>query len=270
MFWLTTFAISAAVVTLAIGALLAAKISNPLSAIASIAQSLGKQEALVPPPPSYKEVNIVTDALMGAAAELAKLRERERLLVGESSHRVKNILAVVQSLVQQTLRGEGVTDEARTNLLERLQALARAQDVLTSQHGERAFIDEIISAEFSAYGDRMRAAGPQVRVGPKFAQTFSLILHELATNASKYGALSNDNGRVSIAWSTTGQGGEERFQFQWRERDGPPVRAPVRKGFGTTLLESTLAVDGAAPPKLSFDAGGLSYVFEVPLSMVRD
>lgn len=96
----------------------------------------------------------------------------------------------------------------------------------------------------------------------------SLILHKLATNASKYGALLNDS--VSIAWSTTGQGEEVRFQFQWLERGGPEVSQPARKGFGTTLLEGALAVDGATPPKLSFDAGGLSYGFEVPLSTVTD
>jgi signal transduction histidine kinase len=179
----------AGLLTLVLGTYFAARISRPLRTIAGSAQRLGRTDDLVLPPATYKEANMVNAALESAAAELAKLRDREQLVVRESSHRVKNILAVVQSLQQQTLRDGRPAEEARMTLTRRLEALARAQNVLTSTERDAASLSRIVAAELLPYTGRISIDGPLVIVEGAYAQTFSLLVHELATNAAKYGAL---------------------------------------------------------------------------------
>ena len=114
----------------------------------------------------------------------------------------------------------------------------------------------------------MKAAGPVLMLNSRVAQTFALLVHELATNATKYGALSRPEGQVSIRWSIEDAGAEARFKFHWQERDGPPVTPPVRRGFGCTMLEKAAAQDFGAHPKINFAPTGLTYEIDAPLSVV--
>jgi two-component sensor histidine kinase len=101
-------------------------------------------------------------------------------------------------------------------------------------------------------------------------QTFSLLLHELATNAAKYGALSNEHGRVSVTWTAEDRGGDRRFKFRWKETGGPTVSAPSKSGFGSALLQAAMPTGAGAAPRLSFDADGFIYELDVPLSVLGD
>jgi two-component sensor histidine kinase len=130
-------------------------------------------------------------------------------------------------------------------------------------------VAEIIRLEFEGFSDRVTAEGPDVMLNSRAAQTFALLLHELATNAAKYGALLlPDRGHVDIDWSIAGEAEEARFRFHWQEQGGPAVVAPTRKGFGSILLERLAAQDFSAQPKITFAPAGLSYLIDASLSVM--
>ena len=263
---LTAVALSAALVTMVLGALFASMISRPLWTAAKMAEALGRQETLVGARGSYREADAVAEAMQNASRELAKLRVRERLVVRESSHRVKNILAVVQSLAQRSLSDERPSNAARTIFLERLHALGRAHDMLILADWEGAPLAEIVAAELKPYGGRVRIEGPPLMIGGRLTQTFSLLLHELATNAVKYGALSNDDGTVTVTWRTEDDEGTRRFKFRWKESGGPMVTPPSTRGFGSTLLQAAMPTDANTPPRIGFEEDGFVYELDMPLS----
>jgi two-component sensor histidine kinase len=211
---------------------------------------------------------MVTAALKAAAEELTKLRDREALIVRESIHRVKNVLAVVRSLVQQSFREGRPIEESRTTLLHRLEAIARAQNALAATDRDAASLAEIISSELSPYAGRITLEGPEVMVSGTLVQTFSLLVHELATNALKYGAFSNATGHVAVSWSIEGQGDAAHLAFRWQEQNGPPVSLPQGKGFGSTLLEAALPTGPLGPARLTFEPAGLVYEVEIPMSAI--
>ena len=197
--------------------------------------------------------------------ERKHVEEHQRFLMGELAHRGGNLLAVIQSIVARTLIGAKPLPEERNTLTRRLQALARSQSALMSKGFQGALVTEIIRLEFEGFSDRVTAVGPNVMLNSRAAQTFALLLHELATNATKYGALLQpDKGQVDIHWSIEGEGEEARFRFQWRERDGPPVVVPTRKGFGSILLEKLAAQDFGTQPEITFAPEGLSYSIDAP------
>jgi two-component sensor histidine kinase len=200
--------------------------------------------------------------------QLRASEERQRTLMTELEHRGNNLLTVIQSIVSRTLTGTRSPSEVKELLMRRVQALARSQSVLVIEGFEGAPVAEIIRLEFEAFSERVGAVGPDVMLNPKAAQTFGLLVHELATNAAKYGALSRPDGRVAIQWSIEGAGIEARFKLFWKERGGPPVVPSTRQGFGRILLEKVVAQDFDAQPKMGFAPDGLSYEIDAPLSAV--
>jgi len=192
--------------------------------------------------------------------------QRQIFLMNELAHRGKNLLAVVQSIASLSLSGTRSLTEARDVLTRRIQALARSQSVFVAEGIEGASLAEIVGREFEGFSDRIEAVGPEVILNPRAAQTFALVVHELATNATKYGALSRADGRVAIQWSILGAGAEARFRFQWRERNGPPVEPPTSRGFGHMVLERAAALDFGASPKIDFAPEGVSYEIDALLS----
>jgi len=193
---------------------------------------------------------------------------RQRLLINELNHRVKNTLASIQSIVRQTLRADEATARVRERLIERLLAMSAAHDVLTRESWEGAALDEIVRQGVAPFVDdrdpgRVSIAGPSLRVGASTALSLALAVHELATNAAKYGALSIPAGKVVIAWDQVGDNGAV---LTWAERDGPPVAPPDRKGFGTRLLDRGLSADLGGQPKLTFDVEGVRAVLPVRLA----
>jgi PAS domain S-box-containing protein len=197
-----------------------------------------------------------------------KAEDRQRLLTNELAHRGKNLLAVIQSIASRSLSGTRTLAEAREALMQRLYALARSHSLLLAEAFEGAPLAEIVRLEFEAFSDRVRASGPEVMLNPEATQTFALLVHELATNATKHGALSLPGGHVDIHWSIQGAGAEATCKFQWQERDGPPVVLPTDRGFGRTLLEQAVAKEFGAQPKIGFAPEGFSYEIDAPLSVI--
>jgi PAS domain S-box-containing protein len=188
--------------------------------------------------------------------------ERQTLLVHELNHRVKNTLATVQSLVSQTLRNAKGPGSAREDIEARLLAFSRAHDVLTRESWEGADLTDIVDEAIGPYREkdysRFAVSGPFVRLKPQAALGLAMALQELATNAAKYGALSNAAGRVLVTWSVSGSAEERRLHFNWTESGGPPVDPPARRGFGSRLIERSLAQQLGADVSLRFPTSGLT------------
>lgn len=171
---------------------------------------------------------------------------RQQLLVNELNHRVKNSLAVVQAIAQQTLSGARSLPDAREAFTARLIALAGAHDVITRENWAGADLAEVIERSVKAQmdrPDRLAVDGPPVTVSPKLALSLALAFHELTTNAMKYGALSAPAGRIVLSWTVSREGGARRLALRWAETGGPPVAPPSHRGFGSRLVERALAAD---------------------------
>lgn len=203
-------------------------------------------------------------AIARDVTERRRHEERQRLLVNELNHRVKNTLSLVQGLALQTFQDGRDINEARSLFQERLAALAVAHDLLTRESWEGATLDQLVGEAIGHHdssGDRIRWSGPSVTLSPKAAVSLVMALHELSTNAAKYGALSAD-GDVEVSWDVV-EG--ERLRIEWRERDGPPVKPPARRGFGLRMIERALASDLSGQARLEFDPAGLICRIEAPL-----
>jgi two-component sensor histidine kinase len=184
-----------------------------------------------------------------------ELLERYELLARELQHRTKNLLAVILSIAGANLRVGGDGPEV---FISRLHALAAAQDLLMEGDGRGAYLSHIVRAVTSSFGNRIAIDGPQVHLNSTLAQGFALIAHELATNAVKHGALSRDEGSVTISWSVAVAASETTLIFNWKERGGPRVLPPARKSFGTVLLERAVPTSGP-PPRLHYGSQGFDY-----------
>ncbi|HXB52342.1 MAG TPA: sensor histidine kinase, partial [Rhizomicrobium sp.] len=214
-------------------------------------------------------------AIAGASRDLSELKRAEetrRLLVNELDHRVKNTLAIIQSIVIQTLRGATDLEAARKAVDARIISLAAAHDLLTQRSWSGADIADVVAraiAPFSA--GQVTLAGPSFDISPKQTLSLSLALHELATNAAKYGALSGPEGRVELRWEAR----DGKLHLDWRESGGPPVASPRHRGFGSRLLERGLFRDQNEKTRLEFAADGvrcsiifaLNWTPEIPLSV---
>ena len=196
--------------------------------------------------------------------------QHQRLLIDELNHRVKNTLATVQSIATQTLRNADSNDEAYVSLETRLLALSRAHDVLTRENWEGADLIEVVAQAIAPYrgrgSERFRIDGPGVRLCPRMSLAIAMAIQELATNAVKYGALSNADGGVVIDWSVTNGVTPPRLAFRWCEEGGPTVKAPKRRGFGSRLIERNLARDLDGSVKITFAPSGVVCTVDAPIS----
>ena len=218
----------------------------------------------------------VTNLIDGAVLTFFDITERHRgdeqkaLLAKELQHRTANLFAVIMSIANRTLSGDQPMAAARDVFTARIKALANAHALLTVDLAEGGPLEDIIRNELASFSARISISGPRIVLTPAATQGFGLIVHELATNAIKYGALANKAGRVSVTWSHIDLNGQEpRLAFRWRERGGPEVQPPARKGFGSKLLER--AIDTSTHPAV-FDYAlvGLTYDLEVSLSAICD
>jgi two-component sensor histidine kinase len=207
---------------------------------------------------------VTPDGLMALAAVVdisgRKQAEAHReLLLAELNHRVKNTLAVVQSIANQTFKGARTSPEARRAFEARLVTLSRAHDLLTQSHWENAALDDLVADTLEARDanrQRIALSGPRVLLSPRQALGLAMALHELFTNATKYGALSNEAGRVELVWTRSDMP-VPRLTLVWRERGGPPVTPPKSQGFGSLLLERALAQDLDGEVATEFNPEGL-------------
>jgi two-component sensor histidine kinase len=191
-----------------------------------------------------------------------EMLERHDLLARELQHRTKNLLAVIQAIASASLQ----ESKGREAFFARLHALAAAQDLIINAAGRGALMKDIVANAIESFGARVSIDGPEVFVNPNTAQGFALILHELATNAAKHGALTTESGSVSVRWSVDATFAEPAILFQWKELGGPPATPPKRKGFGTVLLERAVPTTGEPP---HFDYSPEGFTFQVRAALAQ-
>lgn len=198
--------------------------------------------------------------LRTALARANAAKEAEGLLAAELQHRVKNILAIVQSLASQTFRAADAPEAVRRDFDERLIALAGAHNLMTAAGRGPVALQGLAERTLKPFDPaRFRLSGEPAALDPDQAVALSLCLHELATNAVKHGALSTDGGHVELAWRRTTDDGARRVAVEWIERGGPPVAEPTRNGFGARLLRRGLGRPASAGAVLSFDPEGVRW-----------
>jgi two-component sensor histidine kinase len=203
------------------------------------------------------------------ARDVARGEALQALMVNELNHRVKNTLATVQSISAQSFRDTSNLADARDKFDARLIALGRAHNILSEERWLDADLQEIVNGILMPLGlkdsERVRLSGPAIRVPPRAALMLSMVLHELATNAVKYGALSGPTGRLSVDWCLQGEGNDARVELDWRESGGPAVMPPKRKGFGLRMIEQSMSAQLGGKADLDFAPEGVVCRLEFPL-----
>jgi two-component sensor histidine kinase len=221
-------------------------------------------------PHEADEATPVTEWL-GTAADAEGLRGPERrhwLVVAELQHRVRNVLGLVRSLVRRTAETSISAEEYAAHLEGRISALTRTQAFAMRQPRDGVNLEELVDAELIAHAARdgkVKTAGPLVRLRPKAAETLGLALHELTTNAVKFGALSIPQGHLTITWRRELDREDPCVRLEWVE-EGVPTRAPTHRGFGRDLIERTVPYELRGASRLTFEADGLRCVIDVPLT----
>jgi PAS domain S-box-containing protein len=204
-------------------------------------------------------------SMVGTAQDITERKsreERERLLLHELNHRAKNILSVVDAIAHQT--ATGAPEDFVERFSERIQALSANQELLVRGEWKGVETEDLVRAQLAHFddliGSRIAVQGPKLRLKAPSAQAIGLALHELATNAGKYGTLSTDTGRVDISWGIDG----DTFTMSWVEREGPPVSPPKRRGFGTKVMEAMAQRSLAGNVDLNFAPSGLTWRLTCP------
>ncbi len=211
-------------------------------------------------------------SLGGTVQDITERKEREEkehLLMREINHRAKNMLSVVDAIAHQTATRN--PEDFIERFSERVQALSANQDLLVRNEWNGVEIGDLVHAQLAHFagliGSRIATQGPKLRLNPASAQAIGLALHELATNAGKYGALSTDNGRVNIGWGMTD---DDAFTMSWAERDGPPVSAPQRRGFGAIVIEAMAERSVGGTVDLDYAPSGVTWRLTCPATNVLE
>jgi PAS domain S-box-containing protein len=200
-------------------------------------------------------------------SERNRAQEHIKHLLRESSHRSKNLLAVIQAIAAQTARAAGSVDQFQDRFGQRLRSMALSHDLLVSEDWKRARLADLVCVQLQPFvepGSRLQLVGPDVYVTPDAAQHIGLALHELATNAAKYGAWSTAAGQVTVSWQTDESPPDAGLHLSWRERNGPRVAPPSHKGFGTTLTQDVIADALETKVAAEFAPEGLTWTIEIP------
>jgi len=198
-------------------------------------------------------------------SEKKQAQARQELLTREIQHRTKNLFAVVLAVVTRSFADKYTVKDAEAAVVGRLRSLGQTHIMLMDKEWQGAELGEIVRAEMRPYAGRVQVEGPALMLTERAAENFALALHELATNAAKYGALSSTKGRVRITWSKPASNGSNRFIFRWQEQGGPPVGVPTQKGFGSAVLEQVMAEHFEVPPQIQFPVTGVIYELSGPL-----
>jgi two-component sensor histidine kinase len=241
--------------------------TRPLNDATRLAARVGQGETVTGGASPLVEANMLIETLGAASSELARRQEHTIFLMRELAHRAKNQLAVVKGLALQTLRQSSSLEEFRAQFDRRLQGLAQSQDILVRENWQGGWLSDLVHAHLDVFaaGSRLELRGPALFLDSTAVQNIGFALHELATNASKHGALAEPDGRVIVAWSAPAN---ERVRLAWTEQDGPAVAAPLRKGFGHRVIMELVphALQGEAG--IDFAAEGLRWHLEFPASHV--
>jgi PAS domain S-box-containing protein len=207
-------------------------------------------------------------SILSVSRDITKLKAAEdqlRLVSLELKHRMKNTIAMIQAIANQTFKAGGDIMDAKGVFMGRLGTLSSAQDLLTQTDWASALMRPLVESATATHGDarRFKINGPDLRLSSKCALGLALALHELGTNATKYGALKDECGYVAISWGVETGG---RFGFTWREHDGPPVTPPTRTGFGSRMIERSLAGYFNGEAKIDYSETGIVFLLDCPLT----
>ena len=226
--------------------------------------------------------NSVRSALRARARQLEvksyieqkqEVADRQKLLIRELHHRVKNTLANVRAMMGATARSSGSVDDFVRDFSARIVSLADTHSMLTDDYWQMASLHKLLESELRHYdtSDKSRVVleGPNVALVADIAIPIGMAFHELASNSSKYGALSRPTGRLEVRWSVSNSEGERMLNLDWLEKGGPKVEQPRRRGFGTTLLEKVVAVQCQAEVELNYHPDGLRFALALPLRDTR-
>ncbi|PYE29554.1 two-component sensor histidine kinase [Rhizobium sp. PP-CC-3A-592] len=269
--WLAGGALVFAAIALGISLAIARMMSRGVRLLADDARRLGQGKPVVLRPHMVEEVTIVSTALSEAAEERVRAEAEIRFLMREVAHRSKNQLSVIQSMLSQSMPSQsGASPDSRQDFVEsfrrRVAGLARSTDLMIANAAQGIDMDELAHNQLQPFipddGDRFHISGPPVRLDTQVSQTLGMALHELATNATKYGALANANGRVDLSWTLD----EGTFRLVWRESRAdltPEMRAPGRKGFGTLVLERMLGMSLDARLQRLMHEDGIEWRVEI-------
>ena len=222
-----------------------------------------------------REVTGAPAGLICASVDVTARKEGEvhlRLLMRELTHRSKNLLAVIQAMARQTARRSLSVDKFTEEFAARLQALAASHDLLVQESWHGALLSDLVRSQLGHYLDRedsqISVNGPGVFLKPEAAQNIGLALHELATNAAKYGALSVPSGRISITWGWAEETNPKAAEIIWIESGGPKVSPPEQRGFGSIVIERNLAKTLDANVHLSFEPDGIQCRIVIPANLL--
>ena len=196
-----------------------------------------------------------------------------KLLNGELAHRARNLLSIITAIVEQSFRASDNKEDIRTALTKRIMALAQAQEILSQSNWSVAPIRSVIQAALMPHSTgrgQITIKGPPVELSPNQSLSLALAINELATNATKYGALSTESGRIAIIWQIGAPGSDEPFRLSWSESGGPNVLPPTRRGFGTRLIERALADDFRGAVKIDHDPAGVRCVLTTTMKNLRN
>jgi len=237
--------------------------THPLDQATRAAHLVGRGEQVAASPSGLVEADVLIEALSNASAELTRRQEHAVFLMRELAHRAKNQLAVVKGMAFQTAKQSDSLDDFLQQFEHRLQGLAQSQDVLVRQNWKGAWLKDLAQAQLEPFaaGERAELNGPELFLDANAVQNIGFALHELATNASKHGALSTAEGRIRVAWNRLDDG---RIALDWIERNGPAVGTPSRKGFGHRVIMELVphALEGSA--KVDFPPEGIRWHLEIP------
>jgi PAS domain S-box-containing protein len=224
------------------------------------------------PTPLHDEAGRVVGAvnMLVDITERKRAEEHQHLLVRELHHRVKNTLATVQAIMGSTARSSDTIEDFKTALIGRIGALAKTHRLLTEESGAVTFGD-VLHNELDAFDDgsddRITLSGPEVYLSAQLAVSLGMAVHELTTNAAKYGSLSVYGGKVDVTWSVTIEAKRRKLDFQWVESDGPEVSPPKRQGFGSRLLEFVLPGQIQAVASIDYRSDGVEMRCSVPMPL---
>ncbi|MGA0603118.1 sensor histidine kinase [Caulobacter sp. KR2-114] len=258
---------------LVVAAILGRRLARAFALAVSRADALGRGEHPAPARPVVAEDEVLFEAMEQAArrldertAENARAREHQRLLLNELNHRVKNTLSTVQSIALQTARQTGAPEAFTHDFEGRLLSLSKTHSALMAEDWQGAALREVLENELNHYGEgRIALAGPEVMLPPRAALALGLVAHELATNASKYGALASPTGGVEVRWSLDEGADPPMLRLSWTERGGPPAQTPTRRGFGSRLIERSLVSELGGQVEASYPPEGFTLVTAFPL-----
>lgn len=268
-FWLAIVGLFLGVFCFALTIFFTRRLVQPITALTAQARAIGEGKAMPAITSAIEEFAEVSRVLASASRERLDAEEQNRFLMHEMAHRVKNQYALIGAIAHRAAKQSSSTAEFHTTLSDALDSLARSSDLLAQSGWECAKLRELVLRQLQPFGasratGQFQLDGPDLPLNVSSVQTIGLALHELATNAAKYGALSAENGTVTIEWSVG-----VRFRLRWQERGGPPVVAPKRTGFGTSVIHTMTARGLGGEVRLDYAVDGLVWNVDAPIEMVR-